>query len=218
MKICVRDTIHYADKYSIIKNGMWIIQICICLSTIHKSSDISIMVKIWLLSGSRHVSWSRIINQPSRACSEISVTAPPKTFHDSEAIPTSESTPNPIQVSRHVEATPSIRQQPIPSCSRSRWISQITKVVKRPYLPAWPGLCNDLTTHQTDRDNNGDPRARQSRLSKFNLDGYGDQHIQTSQLRSISIRICSTASFRYKYASFSKVASLICKVHTTPHW
>jgi len=55
--------------------------------------------------------------------------------------------------------------------------------------------------------------------TRFNLDGYKDQQIRTNQLRSASIRIYSTASIRYKYASFSKEAtSLSLRAHFTPRW
>jgi len=166
------------------------------------------------LPWSRHVSWSRIVNQLSGTRFEVSLTLTPKASHDcaSQAISPPESTLTQYK-SPHVAATPSIQRQ------IKMNFSQIAKTIKRPYPPTQSGLCNNLTTYQTVGDNDGNPPAHQSSL-RFNSDSYRDQEIQTNQLRSISIRICSAAYVRYKHTFFSneKVAYLILRAHTTPHW
>jgi len=50
---------------------------------------------------------------------------------------------------------PNTWQQLPQSSGRSRRIPHITKVVKHPYFPTRPGLCNDSRTHQAVGDNDG---------------------------------------------------------------
>ena len=160
--------------------------------------EVSVVVKIWSLWGSRHVSVTR-----TWTCSRepILKSLPPSIWrHHSSTVLRLYCLPKALWL---WSKGPAMRQQFPPSQQQIGINLQIAKAVMHLYLPTQSELCNNITTQQVVEDNSKSPlqRGNLNNLIQFQrLQGSTDSNWIVNNLYLST----STTTVKYKYTSFFK--------------